>query len=64
MPITAQIIPTPRVVHGPAASVSRGDLSEVQNHRGPNLDLLDQNLLLNQDSLDERYTLMYTRLKY
>ena len=57
MPIMAQSLSTPSVVHGPAASVSPGSLSHVQDCRGPNPDLLDQNLLLNPDSLDESHAL-------
>lgn len=57
MPSMVESLTTPSVVHGPAASVSPGSLSEVQDCRGPNPDLLDQNVLLNPGSLDELYAL-------
>lgn len=50
MLVMVQHLTTPSVVHGLAASVSFGGWSEVQNHKGPNPDLLDKHLLLNPDS--------------
>ena len=57
MPVMVQSLTTLSVVHGPPASMLPENLSELQDCRGSNPGLLDQNLLLNPNFLSESYAL-------
>lgn len=57
MPVMVQSLTTLSVVHGPPASMLPENLSELQDCRGSNPGLLDQNMLLNPNFLSESYAL-------